>query len=718
MSREHLQHSSTTVTLFPFLAVLLCTMGVLLLILVVMAKVSRDKALQQAQAERDAQHPPRSAESGRAESGRAESGRQVEHKLSILNRRLGKLEQTRVKTKEVLRQDQLKLRHIEDHMRRLENQLESLQQAAGELELMHQEHSDDRMQANREIFRLHNLMDEVLEEIARLEEDLDDAPCSYAIVPYQGARGTRRKPIYIECRGNEVVLQPEGVSLTPRDFAPPLGAGNPLASALRAAREFLVNQYPEMGESAETEPYPLVLVRPDGVGAYYRVRAAIESWDSDFGYEFVDGDWKLEFPSADPQLATVESRAVYQARARQRLLAAAAPIAYARMAGGGGMVNNFELQAGGGRPGLMEDDFPSATAEPPRPRSAAEEMASNGTRQGMSPAETTTGHARLGVQPQAMPAGLDGVDQAPSLPELPLASDIPTGATQGGGSGGTSVGKTSQFAGGPASELDVGGALQQNLERTQGADSEFPHDDPDPSQPTFASLVPPPVATDDSLEAGASQAGDQSPAGRKAMNHRSSDRGERVSERRADGATAGGGDVPASPASGGGPPLPWGMTSSPQNDGGGSTSLSLTRPSSEGMASRGGNWAFGGDQRADIPVRRPIRVIVRRDRLSVLPDRYEMSGSGWIGSGGREVKLQGPTRFAIDELVAGLRDHVEQWGIAGSGLYWRPVLTLKIAPGGKARARDLVKLLENSGVEIQDTSTAKRVNQSDAKNTR
>ena len=202
------------------------------------------------------------------------------------------------------------------------------------------------------------------------------------------------------------------------------------------------------------------------------------------------------------------------------------------------------------------------------------------------------------------------------------------------------------------------------------------------------------------------------------MNHRNSDRGERVSKRTADGATARRGDVPASPASGGGPPLAGGMTSSPQNGGGGSTSLSLTRPSSEGMASRGGNWAFGDDQRADTPVRRPIRVIVRRDRLSVLPDRYEMSGTGWIGSGGREVKFQGPTRFAIDELVAGLRDHVQQWGIAGSGLYWRPVLALKIAPDGKARAHDLVKLLKNSGIEIQDTSTAKRVDQPDAKNTR
>ena len=149
MSRTRLHDSSTTVTLFPFLAVLLCTMGVLLLVLVVMAKVSREKALLQAQAEKQTiQRPPS-----------AETDRQVERKLNVLNRQLGKLDQTREKTREVLRREQLRLQHIEDHMRRLEKQLDSLRQAALELELMEQEHSDDRMQAKRELVRLHKLID-------------------------------------------------------------------------------------------------------------------------------------------------------------------------------------------------------------------------------------------------------------------------------------------------------------------------------------------------------------------------------------------------------------------------------------------------------------------------------------------------------------------------------------------------------------------------------
>ena len=58
---------------------------------------------------------------------------------------------------------------------------------------------------------------------------------TYSVVPYEGPNSTHRRPVYIECRENSMVLQPEGVELTPADFVGMLGPGNPLASALRAA---------------------------------------------------------------------------------------------------------------------------------------------------------------------------------------------------------------------------------------------------------------------------------------------------------------------------------------------------------------------------------------------------------------------------------------------------------------------------------------------------
>ena len=40
-------------------------------------------------------------------------------------------------------------------------------------------------------------------------------PRSFTIIPYAGPNGTRRRPIYIECRESGIILQPEGIVLKP-----------------------------------------------------------------------------------------------------------------------------------------------------------------------------------------------------------------------------------------------------------------------------------------------------------------------------------------------------------------------------------------------------------------------------------------------------------------------------------------------------------------------
>ncbi len=114
----------------------------------------------------------------------------------------------------------------------------------------------------------------------------------------------------------------------------PLGPGNPLAASMRAAREHLLrNRNTDARESGE--PYPLLLIRPDGIGAYYVARAALTSWGSEFGYEFVDQEWKLEYPPVDPELLAITKAAAEDARQRQRLLARAAPKIYEAAEAGG-----------------------------------------------------------------------------------------------------------------------------------------------------------------------------------------------------------------------------------------------------------------------------------------------------------------------------------------------------------------------------------------------
>jgi hypothetical protein len=94
-----------------------------------------------------------------------------------------------------------------------------------------------------------------------------------------------------------------------------------------------------------------------------------------------------------------------------------------------------------------------------------------------------------------------------------------------------------------------------------------------------------------------------------------------------------------------------------------------------------------------VPIRRTIRVVVRENQVSILPD-------------GKVVPLKGDTVQSVDEFVKQVRDQIDGWGIAGNGLYWRPVISLSVAPDGQRRAADLARLLKNSGLELRTEDTA------------
>ena len=76
----------------------------------------------------------------------------------------------------------------------------------------------------------------------------------YAVVPYEGPNSTHRRPVYIECRGDSIVLQPEGVKITAEDFSGFLGPGNPLASALR--RNARILRAPDAGTTGQRAVSP------------------------------------------------------------------------------------------------------------------------------------------------------------------------------------------------------------------------------------------------------------------------------------------------------------------------------------------------------------------------------------------------------------------------------------------------------------------------------
>jgi hypothetical protein len=59
-------------------------------------------------------------------------------------------------------------------------------------------------------------------------------------------------------------------------------------------------------------------------------------------------------------------------------------------------------------------------------------------------------------------------------------------------------------------------------------------------------------------------------------------------------------------------------------------------------------------------------------------------------------------------LTTALRQRTERWGIAVAGGYWKPVLRVKVRPGGEGRFEELQKALENSGIEVQKKQESRR----------
>jgi len=306
MKRRAARSEAAKFSLFPFLAVLLCVMGALIVLLIVIAQRSHDRAVAASQSDA--------------------TNTKLKQEQEDLVWRIDMVQQSREATAAQLAEQRAGLSHIEDHARRLRDQYRALERAAKDLQQTMAAPSAESQALDDELAKIQARIREVSAELeARRLAPQPEA--GFAIIPYEGPNGTQRRPMYIECTDAGIILQPEGVVLTAEDFLGPLGPGNPLAASMRAAREYLWRNRGNDGREAG-EPYPLLLIRPDGIGAYYVARAALTSWGSEFGYEFVDQDWKLEYPPVDPQLLAVTKAAAEDARQRQRLLARAAPTVF------------------------------------------------------------------------------------------------------------------------------------------------------------------------------------------------------------------------------------------------------------------------------------------------------------------------------------------------------------------------------------------------------
>ena len=302
------------VSTFPFLAVLLCAMGSLILVLLVMDRKAKMGARAKAQAAYASQVAKVGAEAAKAEAAhRAELDRHLqemraewEKKRDALHSKLLTEQQTLQLEMQQLREKMVlaaaRLRAEQDQAGELKKQVEvdngKLQGETKALMATRAALQDTEKHTEQERAALARMSNDlvVMEQALRdLKAAREREKQTYSVVPYRGKRGENRRPLYVECTGPSVIFHPDKKSLLVM-----IQRGEVRAEVeQRIARQH--EQIAATTRPVDQTPYLMLLVRPDGILSYYAFQEALAGLNVQFGYELIDPDWLLDFPPDDEQ---------------------------------------------------------------------------------------------------------------------------------------------------------------------------------------------------------------------------------------------------------------------------------------------------------------------------------------------------------------------------------------------------------------------------------
>lgn len=709
-------------TLFPFLAVLVCTLGTLILLLALVAQNTGDVvAAADAVPPTEADSPagPTAEEIAQA-AALAEASEQIEREI----REAAWHRQQTVKLRDEQTADLEARRnrraHLEDHVRRLQLELKSL---STEVEAAIDQKGD--------VVKVQETLDKLLleiesekEAIGNLQSDLQSETPRIVIVPHKGPNGTDRRPVYIECGKDGVLIQPGNIRITNAELEPRTGFPNPLEAALRTIRLHATQTY---GDAIA--PYPLLVVRPDGIKSYGIARAAMGNWDDQFGYELVPAEVELAFPETDPVLSN-KVTAVVRETVRQRDQLAM------RFGGGGGGSGGGNGSGPGGYDGEYGEDGEYGDYDG---QSGSARSGGNGTRPGMAypgSADLATGGAAGGTSQS--PGGTPGGKQSPAASTLPVlsTSKMSRGSTTGAigesqlrgfssstnDSPPTGNASGSDTASGTASSSATSGPVYDNaygsgLAEAGGGTNAQAGMQPNAQAGSNGTAPTSLNAPDGSVIAGtkatgqfadgtstsSSDSSNSSPSNSSANSSANSSPGG-SSTSRSTSKTAGGtggsqSNGQAAPSTQGQP----GQTGNSENrptDSPQSPSLNMTASNTPPVKRVGKDWALP----PDISSSRGTEML-RMIRVECYSDRFVL-----IGEGGRGVPTvipfaDGDINAASLTLATAVRDRAAGWGAAMQGARWQPVLEVAIAPGADFRYQQLARLLDGSGLVIQAKGT-------------
>jgi hypothetical protein len=295
-----MRHRKQTIQVntFPFLAVLLCAMGSLILLMLVLDRRARVVAKAKAQ---------RAAELAKADNQNDVALRQAEweRRRQLLHTQLSEQDQSLVaQVQEIRRQiestagsaiaEQGKARALLKEIEGQKSRLARLREVLGEQQDATVEKARQTQVSESELARLTDELLQTERTLAELKEFRKRQQQMYSLVPYRGKRGDNRRPIYIECAANGVVFHPGRLAFEGPKFIP---------ADVRAEIERKTSHYrttlTAATDGSDDSVYVLMLIRPDGITTYYKTLTAIGGMRLDFGYEFIDRDWVLDFPESN-----------------------------------------------------------------------------------------------------------------------------------------------------------------------------------------------------------------------------------------------------------------------------------------------------------------------------------------------------------------------------------------------------------------------------------
>ena len=340
---RHRSHSSPSVNLFAFLDILICTMGALILMLmVVTTRQLRKDSLAQVLAELKNPPPPlMSVEPPRLvappsvasivipaqpesepESLEPElSGPAFDPRESLLAERAAALAQREQELHELLSEWRQKTSALtqerDQHAKSLEQrrrlkevaarQVATLQDEVQELaaklgglagELAAATGGDSTAQERK---RIEQQIAAVQKRLQAAQAAAAGGESKFMVVPFDAQSGTSRRPILIECTADGLRFLPEDIMIRPDDLEGFTARVNPLLAGSNSLVSYWTAWNLKQPQPArQPEPYVLMLVRPSGTVAYYIAIKMLATLQQPHGYELIEEDTQLQQPPVDP----------------------------------------------------------------------------------------------------------------------------------------------------------------------------------------------------------------------------------------------------------------------------------------------------------------------------------------------------------------------------------------------------------------------------------